>query len=64
MPKLKTRKAASKRYKVTGNNNFLRHHAFKGHLLMKKSNRQKRKLSQIICVNSNDIKSIKLMLPY
>ena len=64
MPKLKTRKAASKRYKSTGSNNFLRRHAFKGHLLMKKSNRQKRKLSQTICVNENDLKSIKLMLPY
>ena len=64
MPKLKTRKAAAKRYKVTGSNNFLRRHAFKGHLLMKKSNRQKRKLSQKICVNQNDTKSIKLMLPY
>ena len=64
MPKLKTRKAAKKRYKMTGTGNFLRHHAFKGHLLMKKSNKQKRKLSQIICVNQNDIKSIKLMLPY
>ena len=64
MPKLKTRKAAVKRYKKTGNNNFLRRHAFKGHLLMKKSNRQKRKLSQIICVSNKDIKPIKLMLPY
>jgi large subunit ribosomal protein L35 len=64
MPKLKTRKAASKRYKITGNGNFLRRHAFKGHLLMKKSNKQKRKLSQTICVNKNDLKSIQLMLPY
>jgi len=64
MPKLKTRKAAAKRYKVTGKNNFLRRHAFKGHLLMKKSNRQKRKLSQRLCVSVNDIKSIQLMLPY
>ncbi len=64
MPKLKTRKAASKRYKVTGNNNFLRRHAYKGHLLMKKSNRQKRKLSQVLLVNDNDTKAIKLMLPY
>ena len=64
MPKLKTRKAASKRYKVTGNNNFLRRHAFKGHLLMKKSNKQKRKLSQVIKVNQNDIQAIKAMLPY
>ena len=64
MPKLKTRKAASKRYKITGTGNFLRRHAFKGHLLMKKSNRQKRKLSQVILVNSSDAKPIKLMLPY
>ena len=64
MPKLKTRKAASKRYKVTGNNNFLRRHAYKGHLLMKKSNKQKRKLSQVLLVNDSDIKPIKLMLPY
>jgi large subunit ribosomal protein L35 len=64
MPKLKTRKAASKRYKISGSDNFLRRHAFKGHLLMKKSNRQKRKLSQTIGVNSNDVNAIKLMLPY
>lgn len=64
MPKLKTRKSASKRYKITGNNNFLRRHAFKGHLLMKKSKKQKRKLSQIVCVHKNNSKSIQLMLPY
>lgn len=64
MPKLKTRKAAAKRYKVTGNKIFLRRHAFKGHLLMKKSNRQKRKLSQVVCVSLNDSNAIKLMLPY
>ena len=64
MPKLKTRKAASKRYKITGDGNFLRRHAFKGHLLRKKSNRQKRKLSQRLCVSINDSKSITLMLPY
>lgn len=64
MPKLKTRKAALKRYKITSSDHFLRRHAFKGHLLMKKSNRQKRKLSQTICVSNNDTKSIKLMLPY
>lgn len=64
MPKLKTRKAAFKRYKITGNDTFLRHHAFKGHLLLKKSNKQKRRLSQTIRVSNSDIKSIKLMLPY
>ena len=64
MPKLKTRKAAAKRYKITGSKNFLRRHAFKGHLLMKKSNKQKRKLSQVLCVKKNDTQAIKIMLPY
>ena len=62
--KLKTRKAASKRYKVTGKKKFLRRHAYKGHLLRKKSNNQKRKLSQNILVSTSDSKPIKLMLPY
>jgi len=64
MFKLKTRKAALKRYKITGGGNLLRRHAYKGHLLMKKSNVQKRRLSQKICVTKSDSKSIKLMLPY
>ena len=64
MPKLKTRKAAGKRYKKTGAGNFLRRHAYKGHLLRKKSNTQKRRLSQTICVTTSDSKPIKLMLPY
>ncbi len=64
MPKLKTRKAAAKRYKITGNHNFLRRHAYKGHLLMKKSHKQKRKLSQKICVNCDNMSVIKFMLPY
>ena len=64
MPKLKTRKAALKRYKKTGAGNFLRRHAYKGHHLMKKSNVQKRRLSQRVCVAPGDSKPIKLMLPY
>jgi len=64
MPKLKTRKAAAKRYKITANKKFLRRHAYMGHLLMKKSNRQKRKLSQVISVHNSNINAIKLMLPY
>jgi len=64
MPKLKTRKAAAKRYKITAKKNIVRRHAYKGHLLMKKSNKQKRKLSQAVCVSPNDVNTINLMLPY
>lgn len=64
MYRLKTRKAALKRYKRTGSGNYLRRHAYKGHLLRKKSNTQKRRLSQTICVNKSDTHAIKIMLPY
>lgn len=64
MLKLKTRKSASKRYKRTGIGKYLRRHAYKGHLLMHKTKRQKRKLSQTLCVHVSDSKAIKLMLPY
>jgi len=64
MPKLKTRKSALKRYKRTGTGKFLRRHAYKGHLLRRKSNKQKRRLSQVVCVSTSDSKPIKLMLPY
>ena len=64
MYKLKTRKSAVKRYKQTASGNFLRRHAYKGHLLRKKSKTQKRRLSQTICTNISDNKAIKLMLPY
>ena len=64
MPKLKTRKAALKRYKKTAAGNFLRRHAYKGHLLMHKTKTQKRKLSRTIRLSTCDSKPIKLMLPY
>jgi|TARA_B100000780_G_C21094791_1_gene441438 large subunit ribosomal protein L35 len=64
MLKLKTRKAALKRYKKTASGKFLRRHAYKGHLLMHKTKTQKRKLSRTISVSMSDFKPIKLMLPY
>lgn len=64
MYKLKTRKSALKRYKKTSSGNFLRRHAYKGHLLRKKSNTQKRRLSTTVCTNISDSRAIKIMLPY
>lgn len=64
MLKLKTRKAALKRYKKTRSGKFLRRHAYKGHLLRRKSNKQKRKLSTEVCVHSHDVKTIRYMLLY
>jgi len=64
MFKLRTRKAAIKRYKKTKSGKFLRRHAYKGHLLRRKSNKQKRKLSTAVCVDNRDMKAISYMLPY
>lgn len=62
MPKLKTRKAALKRYKKTSQNKFLRRKSFKAHILTKKSSKRKRKLGKSIVVSKSDVKNIKKML--
>jgi len=62
MPKLKTRRAALKRYKRTGNDKFLRRKAFKAHILTKKSAKRKRGLSRSVTVCKADVKNIKKML--
>ena len=64
MYKLKTRKSALKRYKRTATGNFLRRHAYKGHLLRKKSKTQKRRLSQTSLVKISNSRIINVMLPY
>ena len=62
MPKLKIRKAAKKRYKLIAKKRFIRRKAFKGHLLEKKSPKQKRNLANSIVVTKADTKVIRKML--
>lgn len=62
MPKVKTKKAAKKRYKSISGKRFIRRQAFKSHLLQKKSKKRKRKLSDSCLVSKADIKAIKSML--
>ncbi|CAM9099352.1 unnamed protein product [Choristocarpus tenellus] len=62
MPKLKICKAAKKRYRPKKGKIFLRRKAFKGHLLEKKSSKQKRNLTNTIIVNKADTKAIRRML--
>nr|YP_010032261.1 ribosomal protein L35 [Schizocladia ischiensis]QOW07468.1 ribosomal protein L35 [Schizocladia ischiensis] len=62
MPKLKIRKSAKKRYKLIKNRKFIRKRAFKGHLLEKKSKKQKRNLGTNIIVSTSDTKQIRRML--
>jgi len=64
MPKLKTRKAAAKRFRATGTGKIVRRKAFKNHLLEHKSSDKKRLLSQMAVVDEHDEKNVRLMLPY
>jgi large subunit ribosomal protein L35 len=65
MPKLKTRKAAAKRFRATGSGKILRRKAFKNHLLQHKSaERKRRRLSQLAIVSERDEAAVRLMLPY
>ncbi|OKH19132.1 50S ribosomal protein L35 [Hydrococcus rivularis NIES-593] len=66
MPKLKTRKAAAKRFAATGSGKkIFRRKAYKNHMLYHKSSEQKRRrLSHIALVHENDEKEVRLMLPY
>tara|TARA_Y100001970_G_scaffold285458_1_gene405312 strand:+ start:24275 stop:24514 length:240 start_codon:yes stop_codon:yes gene_type:complete len=64
MPKLKTRKAAAKRFQLTGNGKFMRRRAFKNHLLDHKSTKLKRHLSTKAIVDERDYDNVSLMMPY
>ncbi|HEY9619644.1 MAG TPA: 50S ribosomal protein L35 [Crinalium sp.] len=64
MPKLKTRKAAAKRFRRSGSGKLMRRKAFKNHLLQHKSATRKRRLTQAAGVNERDAENVELMLPY
>ena len=64
MPKMKTKSSAKKRFKVLGNGGVKRAHAFKRHILTKKTTKNKRQLRGITNVAESDLKSIRAMMPY
>lgn len=64
MPKLKTRKAAAKRFKATGTGKIMRRRAFLNHLLDHKSPKRKRYLGTMAVVDERDADNVRAMLPY
>ncbi len=62
MPKLKTKSSAKKRFKLTASGKIKRKHAFKSHILTKKSTKRKRNLTQTGQVHKADESNIKLQL--
>jgi large subunit ribosomal protein L35 len=62
MPKMKTNPGAKKRFSLTGTGKIKRKHAFKSHILTKKTTKRKRNLTYLGQVDKADEKNIKLLL--
>ena len=64
MPKMKTHRGAAKRYKKTASGKFKRAHAFKRHILNKKTSKRKRKLRKGTYIHVSELKKVRKLLPY
>ena len=64
MPKIKTNRAAAKRFKKTATGKLKRNKAYKSHILTKKSTKRKRNVRQATITDATNVKNMKKVLPY
>ena len=64
MPKMKTKRGAAKRFKVRAGGSIKRSHAFKRHILTKKTTKSKRQLRGTTEVHHSSVASVRVMMPY
>jgi large subunit ribosomal protein L35 len=64
VPKIKTNRAAAKRFRVTGSGKIKRNKGFKRHILSSKSKKRKRHLRQAGLVSAAESKNIRQLIPY
>ena len=64
MPKIKTSRAAAKRFKKTGTGKLKRNKPYKSHILTKKSTKRKRNLRHATIADETNVKNMKKILPY
>jgi len=64
MPKMKTNRAAKKRFRVTGSGRIRRSKSGLNHMMQEKSRKRLRRLRKNDMVDSTLEKRIKLLLPY
>ena len=64
MPKIKTCRAAAKRFKKTGTGKLVRNKAYKSNILTKKYKKKKRNLRKQTTVDATNVKNMKKILPY
>ena len=64
MPKMKTSRAAAKRFTKTGTGKLKRNKAYKSHILTKKTTKRKRNLRKSAITNKTNVSNMKKILPY
>ncbi len=64
MPKMKTKRAAAKRFKVTASGRFKHRKAFRSHILGSKDRKRKRHLRGPGMVDASNEKAVRALLPY
>ena len=64
MPKIKTHSGAKKRFKLTKTGKVKSAHAFKSHILNKKTTKRKRNLRKVVTADVTNVAKIKKMIPY
>ena len=64
MPKIKTNSGAKKRFKLSKTGKVIRAHAYKSHILNKKTSKRKRNLRQTTTADKTNVKQIKRLIPY
>ena len=64
MPKIKTNRAAAKRFKKTATGKLKRNKAYKSHILTKKTQKRKRNLRKATVLDQSNVKNMKKILPY
>lgn len=64
MPKMRTKRAAAKRLKVTASGKLKRHSGWKSHLLEAKSPRRRRRLRKASLISAADQPRLKKLVPY
>lgn len=64
MPKLKTKRGAAKRFRMTKSGKIKRKKAYAGHILTKKPSKRKRGLRKADTISKADKRAIKLLIPY
>ncbi len=64
MPKMKTKRGAVKRFRISARGKVKRSHAFKRHILTSKSTKRKRHLDMEALISKSDRRRVREMLPY